>query len=189
MKDGMYMSSYRSEDEIDNDGVSLKAVEPLRTDAEKEMRSRIKRSTSTSYKMIDEAYTKDALVGDLQALYEYYKERFDQQLDPYFQPNCDNKADNITKLITLRRWVQDRDHAWAVETEMSVEEQLLQDDANINIASLVEDELQNPFFTLQHGSTTVDINRIHKFKRPNIEGNDNASNSSETSTMDDSDLI
>ena len=172
-KDGTFFtSSYRSEDEAANDGVSLKTVEPLRQDAEKEMKSKIERSTSTDYKKIDLSYNKDELKIDLQVLYNYYKDNYDQNLDNYYAPNGDSKAQNICKIITLRRWVLERNPLWKEATERRIRDEWQQSQEDLAIESIMEKELQLPFLTLEHGSKYVNIDLIYKFKRDRVENSD-----------------
>ena len=172
-----YSCSKRSEKEDDeNKGVSLKTVEPLKAGAENDMRIKIKRSTSVQYEVLNKhsVYTVPDLKVDLQELLNEYKRRFDVDEGVFGPCSSDSKSALINKLIMLRQMMIAKDSDWKERRETEVRRLLERDFDRTDINRIIENELRDPFYSLQHGSDTVNIDHVYSFTRPGQNGEDNA---------------
>ena len=192
-KPDFYSNPQRSEkEESGNIGVSLEAIHPLKVDAQKSMKIKITGATSVKYEEIENAYKKPELVIALRSLFNEYKEKFDQQIAQHiFGPqNADKKGDLINKMIMLRKLMMDKDEEWKGREHEEVKRKHEEDEDMTDIFEIIRKELENPFYSLEHGSKTVNIDEEFVFDSPSDEQSDDdfmnhGSNDSDSSAMSD----
>jgi len=142
MKNGALDDPHHSEDP-EQGGVSLKAVKPLAEDAKEDSRMKIVRATSLEYEIIKKQYLADELKCEL----EYLNSLVATERE---QPVVRTKEENIHKVIVLRMFIMNINQNWErdrrSEIEIEVALSTAEDDASIN--EIMENELQNEFFTL-----------------------------------------
>ena len=176
--ESFHTSSSRPEsNEEGKDGVSLKTIQPLKDAAEKDMKMKIKRSTSIKYEELNKAYTIPEVKDDLQALYDKYQQEYDNGIDfELFGPQKrDNKGNLINKLIMLRNMIKRKDEKWKETTEALVKENLREAQDSATITEITHKELENPFYNLIYGAKSVDINQKYTFDCPEADPSSDSS--------------
>lgn len=176
-KPDFHSNPQRSEkEESGNIGVSYKAIHPLKVDAQKNMKIKITGATSLKYKEIEKAYTRPQLITTLRSIFKEYKEKFDQQIAQHiFGPqNADKKGDLISKMIMLRKLIMDKDGDWERREHEKAKGEYEEEDMT-DIFEIIRKELENPFYSLEHGSKTVNIDEKFVFYTPSDEQSDEQS--------------
>jgi len=157
LRTGDFDDPFRPED--DENGVSLKSVKPLEEDAQHESKMKIVRSTSTKFEVLDQNYLARDLVDEIHYLNEVIGD------DGPHEEAGGTKEENIAKVIVLRLRMKAKNKEWADEREQMVEEEIeRQNGQDVPIETIMEEELNNSFFMLDHFTCEKAL-ALHTFKR------------------------
>ena len=163
-KTGDLHDPHRTEDET-NGGVSLKSVKPLSTDAEKDNRMKVERSTTTKFEVINSNYTVNELDTEITYLRDYIVTNINGQFTDDLLPPSRVKDNCVAKVIVLRNiiigangsdWINVRKEEITNAIEI---ERHQGGDAN-SIERIITEELANEFYNL---SSYTDSKRFKSF--------------------------
>ena len=154
------------------DGVSLKSVKPLKRDIENDIKSKIERTTSTKLGDIGKFYTKAELDDEI-----YYLNSVLLELDPCANPQRKGKLkdESQSKVFLLCLQIIELDETWVERRTAEVKEEILREMSGYedSVEDIAAAEINNPFFSFTHHTTTKKGTRMFTFKRAKYGSADN----------------